>query len=150
VTDKSKTDSHLTVHVQARQVLKKIDIHGQEAWDGSPEMFASVEADSARILQCNQTLADVLGYRQEALVGRLIFELYHPRCRPKAIQTFRTFLETGEIHNAELQLQCEQGKPVDVLLNVSAVRDKHGKILYSRSVWRIFTESKTEVGASWR
>lgn len=115
-------------------MLKENEIHCQDSGVGIPEMFASVEASSARILQCNQTLADVLGYRKEALVGRLIFELYHPSCRPMAIQTFRTFLETGEIHNAELQLQCEQGKPVDVLLNVSAVRDKHGKVLHSRSV----------------
>ena len=59
-----------------------------------------------------------------------------------AKRAFQSFIETGEVHDAELQLKPKSGIPIDVSLNVSAVRDEQGNILSCRSVLRDITECK--------
>ncbi|MCH8854605.1 MAG: PAS domain-containing protein, partial [Planctomycetes bacterium] len=103
-----------------------------DLYDNAPDMYASVNAQSARIEQCNETLARRLGYSKTEIIGRLIFDLYHPQSKEGAKRAFKDFVEAGEVHNAELRLECNDGSPLDVSLNVSSVRDANGKILHSR------------------
>jgi signal transduction histidine kinase len=62
--------------------------------------------------------------------------VYHPNSIEDAKKAFKSFTETGKVQNKELQLKRKDGSKIDVILNVSAVRDEQGNILYSRSVWR--------------
>ena len=105
-------------------------------------MFLSVDALTARILQCNETVAVATGYSREEIIGKPIFEMYHPDSLEGAKKAFESFKTTGEVRDAELQLRREDGSKIDVTLNVSAVRDEQGNILRSRSVWRDITERK--------
>ncbi|MDM8547001.1 response regulator [Candidatus Venteria ishoeyi] len=106
-----------------------------DLYNNSPDMYASVEAATANILQCNQTLADKLDITKAEIIDRPIFDIYHPDCMPAAQSAFHSFVETGEVHGAELQLKCKDGSKLEVELNVSAVHDQAGKVLYSRSCW---------------
>lgn len=106
-----------------------------DLYNNSPDMYVSVEADTALIRQCNQTLADKLGYSKTDIIDRPIFDLYHPDCMVDVKKAFHSFIETGEVQDAELQLKRHDGNKIDVNLNVTAVRDENGKILYSRSCW---------------
>jgi PAS domain S-box-containing protein len=122
--------------------LKESEARYADLYDNSPDMYVSVMADTALIRQCNQTVADKLGYTKEEIVGRPIFELYHPDCMDGVEAAFQLFVETGEVHNAELQLMRKDGSKVDVTLNVTSVRDEQGKVLYSRSAWIDTSEKK--------
>ena len=51
-------------------------------------------------------------------------------------------LTRGEVHDAELLLRRKDGSTIDVTLNVSAVRDEQGNVLYSRSILRDITSHK--------
>ena len=111
-------------------------------YDNSPDMYVSVSAKDASILQCNDTLARKLGYSKDAIVGRAVFDLYHPDCLADAKKTFGEFRKTGVIKDRNLKLQKKDGSPLDVSLNVSSVRDSSGKILYSISSWRDITDQQ--------
>jgi PAS domain S-box-containing protein len=111
-----------------------------DLYDNAPDMYLSVNAKTALIEQCNQTLADALGCPKDELIGRSGFEIYHPDCRDEAGKAFRAFLETGEIHDKELQLLKKDGSKLDVSLNVSAVRAGDGTIVSNRSTLRDITE----------
>ena len=113
-----------------------------DLYDFAPDMYSSVDAETGLIRQCNQTLANNLGYSKKEIIGRKIFELYHPNSMETAKRTFHTFRETGEVRDTELQLKRKDGSTIDVSLNVSSVRDKNGKTLYSRSSWRDITRRK--------
>lgn len=130
-----------------RWQLKRQLVESREAYRDlyhhSPNMMCSVDAKTETILTCNQTLAEKLCYSREELEGREIFAIYHPDSLPDARKAFDSFLETGVVNNAELQLKRRDGEKVDVLLNVSAVRDKNGKILHTRSTWIDITEKKS-------
>lgn len=108
----------------------------------SPDMYVSVEAATALVKECNQTTADKLGYTRAEIIGRPIFDLYHPDCMEDVQESCRAFVETGEVHNAELQLMRKDGSKVDVNLNVTAVRNEQGEILFSRSCWIDISERK--------
>ncbi|MHA2251090.1 MAG: PAS domain S-box protein, partial [Candidatus Kariarchaeaceae archaeon] len=114
----------------------------QDLYDNAPDMFVSVDAKTAKIINCNNTLAHNLGYSKEELIGQLVFYVYHPNSLDKANLVFEKFVKTGEVKNEEMQLKLKDGSPLDVSLNVSAVYDEDGNIIHSRSVWRDITARK--------
>jgi PAS domain S-box-containing protein len=130
-----------------RWQLKQELIESKEAYrdlyHNSPNMHCSVDAATRKILTCNHTLAQKLGYDREEIIGKEIFSLYHQDSLRHAQESFASFVQTGSVTNAELQLRRRDGTKIDVLLNVSSVRDENGKILCSRSTWIDITEKKT-------
>ena len=126
----------------AEEELRKSEAKYADLYDNAPDMYVSVDAETTQILQCNQTLADKLGYSKEEIVGCSIFDMYHAACMDMVKKTFCVFVETGEVRDTELQLKRKDGSKIDVSLNVTSVRDKSGKILYSRSSWRDITKRK--------
>ncbi len=128
--------------MKTKAALKESEARYQDLYDNAPDMFASVDAATAKIIQCNQTLVTATGYSQDEIIGRPIFKIYHPDCMAEVKKAFRSFVETGEVHNAELQLKRKDGRKIDVSLNVSAIRDEQGNVLHSRSSWRDISERK--------
>ncbi|MCK5069821.1 MAG: PAS domain S-box protein, partial [Desulfocapsa sp.] len=63
-----------------------------DLYNNAPDMFVSVEAESARIQQCNKTLLDALGYERKDVIGQPVFMIYHPdsqiECKEKVFPTF--------------------------------------------------------------
>ena len=128
---------------QTEETLRQSMAIIQDLYDNAPDMFVSVDAKTAKILDCNQTLVNALGYTREEIIGRPIFDMYAPDSAEHAkTNVFPAFVKTGTIKEEELQLQRKDGSKIDVSLNVSAVRDEQGAILYSRSVWRDITKRK--------
>ncbi len=137
------TFNDITKRRQVEAALRESEAQYADLYDNAPDMYVSVEAATARILQCNQRLADELGYTKEEIIERSIFDVYHPDCLDEVKnKVFPSFIKTGQVHDAELQLKRKDGTRLDVSLNVSAVRDETGRILHSRSSWRDITERK--------
>lgn len=114
----------------------------RDLYEHAPDMFVSVDAGTGIVIQCNETTARELGYPKEAIIGKPVFDFYHPDCLDDVQEVFKTFVSKGEVKNVELQLRRKDGRKIDVSLNVSAVRDTEGKILHSRAVWRDISEHK--------
>ncbi len=132
----------ITERTVAEAALRDSEAKYQDLYDNAPDMFVSVDAETAAILQCNETLTRATGHSKEEIIGRPVFEMYHPDCMDDAKRAFTSFKKSGEVRNAELQLKRRDGSKIDVILNASAVRDENGNILYSRSSWRDITERK--------
>ena len=111
-------------------------------YENTPDLQVSVDAVEGRIIECNETAARATGYSKSEIIGKKVFEMYHPSSLEKARECFRKFVETGRVHDEELQLQCKDGSIIDVLLNVTAYKDQDGKHIYSRSVWHDISERK--------
>jgi len=132
----------ITKRKRTEEALRESEAKFQDLYDYAPDMMASVDLRTASILHCNETLVTATGYTKKELINRPIFEMYHPDSLEEARQCFQSFKETGEIHNAELQLKRKDGSTIDVMLNLTAVRDDQGRIQHSRSIWRDITERK--------
>jgi len=133
----------ITERKQAEDELKKSEAKYKDMYDNAPDMFVSVQTKTGIILDCNQTLAKKLGYTKEEMIGQPVFVLYTPDSAKFAkTNVFPIFMKTGTIQGEELQLQRKDGSKIDVNLNATAVYDKKGNVLYSRSVWRDITKRK--------
>jgi len=126
----------------SQQELRNSEARYQDLYNNAPDMFVSVDAATAKIIQCNRMLETVTGYSREEILGRPVWDLYPVELHGIIREAFETFRTTGEVKNVELQLQRQDGSTVYVILNASAVRDKQGRILQSRSVLRDITEQK--------
>ncbi len=121
---------------------KRAEAHYRDLYENAPDMMAVVDLVSGNILECNQTLADVIGRSKEEITGRSFLELYAPESIEAAQQTSSTFVETGQIIRQERTLCRADGSTIEVLLQATPMRDETGKIVASRSTWRDVTKQK--------
>lgn len=125
------------------ELVRESEAKYHDLYDNAPDMFVSIDAKTATIIECNNTLADTLGYNKEDIIYRPVVDLYASESAERVTSTLiPLFVKTGEIKDEELQLRKKDGSIVDVRLNASAVRDPKGKILYSRSILRDITKRK--------
>jgi len=137
-----ETENLLSQTKKMAAELKESEAQYIDLYEHSPDMYCSVSADTALVITCNQTLANKLGYAKEEIIGHPIFDIYHPDCMPDVEKAFKVFITKGEVINRELQLKCKDGNRIDVILNVTAVRDDNGNIIHSRSSWRDISDRK--------
>ena len=119
----------ITARKQTEMALQASEARYQDLYEHAPDMYLSVEPQTGCILQCNQTVERLTGFAKHDLLGRPVFELYHPDCLDAAKQIMHQFMQTGNVHDAELQISCQDGSRIYVSLNVSAVWDATGKIV---------------------
>ncbi len=134
----------ITQRVEAVEKLKEVEAYYEDLFEKAPDMYISVTPTTGTIRECNQTAMDKLGFTKDELIGRPIFNIYHPDSIEDAKKAFQTFTVTGEIHDVELRVMRSDGNTIDISLNATAVRDEKGKILFSRSTWRDITEQKRD------
>ena len=126
----------ITARKEAVAALIESEARYEDLFEHAPDMYFLVNAKSGIVRECNHTTCETLGFTKEEILGKPVLTFYHPEARDNAKELFRQFQQAGEIRDAELQLMRKDGSVVDVLINVSAVRDEQGQILYSRSVCR--------------
>ncbi len=114
----------------------------QDLYDNAPDMFATIDVTTERIVECNATFLASTGFDREEIFGRSVFDLFHPDCLEDARQAFDLLLTRGELRDAEFSLLRKDQERLDVSLNVSAVRDEQGKVVHLRSVWLDITDRK--------
>ncbi len=127
---------------RAEEALQKSEAMYYDLYENAPDMYFSVYLPAGTIRECNETFVRVTGYTKEEVIGRSIFDLYEPDDREAAKESCQEFARTGEFQNKERRVRCKDGRVINVSLNVSAVRDGEGNILYSRSIWHDITERK--------
>ncbi len=116
--------------------LERVRDEYEDLYERSPDMFVSVQMESGRIVQCNETTARRLGYAKDQLIGRQLVELCDPDCGEKAMEVLDVLAATGVVENAPLTLHDQNRRRIPVLLNASALRDQDGRVLLTRSSLR--------------
>ena len=127
---------------RAEEDIKASEAKYQDLYDSAPDMFASVDALTGTIQQCNRTLAASLGYSTDEIVGRHVVDLHDPDCAAEVRSVFAPSGHPGDVRDSELRLRRRDGSVIDVGLKVSLVRDAAGVVVHSRAVWRDITRRK--------
>ncbi|MCB2186191.1 MAG: PAS domain S-box protein [Deltaproteobacteria bacterium] len=112
------------------------------AFDSAPIGMLLVATDR-RILRVNKTLEDLLGYREDELVGRSFNDFTHPDDRGGGRSRFGRILSGAEQRNsAEKRYLHKSGQVVWVLASNSLVRDENGQPLHFVCHLQNITERK--------
>jgi two-component system cell cycle sensor histidine kinase/response regulator CckA len=134
--------SDSTQRQQVQEALSELQVRYQNLYDNAPDMLCSVDAQTGTIIECNQTFGRVAGYTKDEILGRHIVDVCQPDSVKAAQDVFKSFLRTGAATNAGLQIRKKDATKIDVIVNVSAVRDEHGAILFGRWSLRDITSRK--------
>ena len=127
---------------EVRRLQHELEARYHDLYENAPDMYLSVDSATGRVIQCNQTFLNATGYAGDEIVGRPVFELYQPESRPVARAALKRFVATGSLQNLELILKRKDGSALPISLNSTAVRDKQGRILHSRSILRDIGDRK--------
>ena len=127
---------------EAEKAVRISEAKYQDFYNYAPDMFLSVDLHTGLILECNQTLVLDTGFLREELLDRPLIALFHPECLSEVQHVLETVLETGEMRNSELRLLRKDGRTIAISMNMSAVYDERGRILFARSICRDITERK--------
>ena len=127
---------------EAAEALRESEARYKDLYQNAPDMYFSVDPSTTLVSRCNQTLAEKTGYAKNEILGKSMFDLYHPDCLEAAKQAFHSLVTREALEEAELQLCRKDGHLIDVSLNVSANRDEAGKIVEYRCSWRDITERR--------
>ena len=136
------THADITRQMLAMLHLRESEERFRILYNNLPDMYVSVSAEDASILMCNDTFLNKTGYERSEVIGAPISTLYHEDCLPVSGNVMGQFLKTGKIRNEEQVLKRKDGGRIDVSLNVDAVRDENGNIMFSMSSWRDISEQK--------
>ncbi len=133
----------MTEHRNLEADLKASQKEFEDLYENAPDIFLSVDVYSTEILQCNNTFLQVMGYEEKKqVIGKSIYDFYHVNCHTMLREVFKEFSVTGDIRDKEVQVINSNGRVLDMSLNATAVRDRTGKILHSRSIWRDISRRK--------
>ena len=114
-----------------------------EAWeDQGGDMLAFVDPKTKHVIECNEMLADSIGYNKSNLIGRSVFDLHLTSCRHTAKKVFSTFLKAKSVPDAELYLKKKGGGKIPVSLRLSGSEDEQGQIRCTRFSWHNMSRRK--------
>ncbi|MTI20130.1 PAS domain S-box protein [Fulvivirga sp. RKSG066] len=127
---------------QRTKELKRAKEQFEDLYHNSPDMYASVSTKTKCITACNDTFLKNTGYKRSDVIDQPYKKFYHSDCYPAIEVALQEFFKNEEVKNAELILLDKAGNKVDVLLNVTAIKDDEGNIIESRSCWKDITKRK--------
>jgi PAS domain S-box-containing protein len=115
----------------------------RDLYENSPDMYMTADLITDRIVDCNQTLCERLGYEKSELIGQSAGLVYHEsyRADDRAAAIAR-FQQVGEFLDVERTLRRRDGGSIEVSLNVRAIRDGQGHVVAARAIWRDISARK--------
>ena len=139
------------MRVEEAKVLEKVaerELLYFDLYDDAPDMMLSVDAATWKVIQCNRTLLRVTGFEESEVIGKPIFEFYHPDSVSRVADLADQYLKTGRLQDEELRILRKDGSTLDVSLSSTAVRNHDGQVVYSRSSWRDISKRKAAEAAA--
>lgn len=129
-------------HAVALEALRESEERFRSAFNSSAVGMALLATDG-RFLQVNQSLCEMLGYSEQALLAINSQSITHPDDLDIDL-TFMSQMLTGEVRRYQLEKRYvhKQGHHIWALLNVSLVHDPRGNSLHFIAQIQDVTERK--------
>ncbi len=128
---------------RAEEAARKSAAEAEDLYNNAPCGYQSVDENGV-IIQVNDTELALLGYRRDELAGKMrIVDLCTPASRDIYEQAFLVLKAQGpKMRDVELELIRKDGTVLPVMMSATAIRDRAGKFLHSRTTLYDMTERK--------
>src|SRR5438477_180598 len=89
-----------------------------------------------KILQANDAVSQLLGFRQDELLAQSLSRFISPEETREFTAALREVVERGVTRNARLNPRSASGEVIPTTLNASALRDSDGKVIGAIGILR--------------
>ncbi|HKQ25563.1 MAG TPA: CHASE3 domain-containing protein [Burkholderiales bacterium] len=118
---------------QAHQSAQKYAAETEDLYNNAPCGYHSLDKDG-NFVRINDTELSWLGYSRDEVIGKLRFsDIVTPASREKFSETFPRFKAEGQLANAEFEFIRKNGTAFPVSLSATALRDREGNFVMSRT-----------------
>lgn len=136
------TIQDVTTRRLAQETLQKSANEIRDLYDNAPCGYHSLDEDGT-FVRINHTELAWLGYTREELIGKMKFsDVLTPEGLKSFQQSYPRFKTKGAIRDLEFELVRRNGTILPVLLSATAITDRDGNYLMSRSTVYDITERK--------
>lgn len=116
--------------------IKESEEKYRDLYENAPDGYHSLGPDGT-ILEVNNTWLLMLSYERDEVIGKIkLTELLTDDGLKKFQNTFPEFKRKGSVKNLDYDLKRKDGTLLPVLINATAIYDKDGNFLRSRSIVR--------------
>src|SRR5437867_3394871 len=135
----------VTHPAETARVPKKADGSSREALDANiiianapdPVFVSDLEG---RILQANEAISELLGFRQDELLEQSLSRFIGPEESREFTAALREVVERGVTRNARLNSRSASGEVIPTSLNASALRGPEGRVIGAIGILRDMRE----------
>ncbi len=115
----------------------------QQLYDKAPLGYQSLDENGC-FLAVNQAWLDILGYREEEVIGRNFADFLHPEWQGHFQESFPRFKDKGEIREVEFEMRCKDGRIITVAFDGKIGRDQDGRFQQTHCIFRDITARRAE------
>jgi len=113
----------------------------RDLYENAPAGYHSLDAQG-NIIVVNQTELDWLGYQREEMIGRPVKDFLTPDSIRRFNKNFAIYKQRGWLRDLELDFIRRDGSILPALVSATAINDKEGNYLMSRTTLIDITETK--------
>jgi PAS domain S-box-containing protein len=115
--------------------LDKARAYAQRLIDDAPDPVFVSDLEG-KILQANEAVSQLLGFRQDEVVEQSLSRFISPEETREFTAALREVVERGVTRNAVLNPRSASGEVIPTTLNASALRDSEGKVIGAIGILR--------------
>lgn len=119
---------------RAEQSMESSQRYYKMLFQYSPDMLASVNLDTGRIMESNDMLSRVLSYDSKELYGSNVFSFHAAACKEQLAEAVAALSDRDAISDLELSLLSKSGEQISVSLRTTPMVDLERNIAIF--VWR--------------
>ncbi len=132
-----------TAREEAVQALRASETRFRTVFAGAPVGMGIASMDG-RILEVNQSLADLLGYEPADLLGMNVFQFSDDQDDPTGVAQYREGLMHGKVDQVRMEKRMlrRDGEEVWTQATASLIRDEDGNPRYHVAMFQDVTEQR--------
>jgi PAS domain S-box-containing protein len=123
----------------AHELLAVTERKYKNLYEDSPVLLRTIDING-KILNCNKSYANTLGYTKDEIIGKSIFDHIAKNSLSDIIDSFVTWREEGHVENREMWFKRKDGTSFPVLLSATPLYDDDGNLIGSNTVIRNMSE----------
>lgn len=130
----------ITEQYLVEQAIESSQSYYKMLFQYSPDMLASVNIDTGKIIECNDMFSAVLEYEAQEIVDTSVFSFHNIHCKERLASAVAALNEEGAISDLELCLVSKSGDFIAASLRTTPLVDLKRSIAIF--VWRDIRRQK--------
>ena len=99
-------------------------------FNNSPDMVFTIDLVTEKVMDCNQTLLDKLGYTRDEIIGKSHFNYFDEKSISEGRLSFSNWLLDKEAYEAERIFLCRNKNKIPVWIKCSGMKNEMYNVLY--------------------